>query len=232
MLNYEKIRKRILVPIGLALLVFGIFALLEPLMQLFQGGEVSFTNMGLAMIWAVVGAYLILFAYKVGDRARAWWQNTRNAVLSGSALIPFAVLAVMLFLLGILYGLDAALADPGIELLEMSLLFMSGVLWMWVFAYFTFQVGLLINNYFSKGTLSYSYIVASVTIFALGFILQGALDATQVFFGYRDYEQSVIVIEIVAGFLLAVFGALLNASLKGVTENPKEIEAGEIAETD
>jgi putative membrane protein len=71
-----------------------------------------------------------------------------------------------------------------------------------------------------------------VTIFALGFILQGALDATQVFFGYRDYEQSVIVIEIVAGFLLAVFGALLNASLKGVTENPKEIEAGEIAETD
>jgi putative membrane protein len=232
MLNDEKIRKRIVVPIGLALLVFGIFALLDPLIELLQGGEVSFTNMGLAMIWAVVGAYLILFAYKVGDRARAWWQNTRNAVLSGSALIPFAVLGVMLFLLGILYGLDAALAEPGIELLEMSLLFMSGVLWMWVFAYFTFQVGLFINNYLSKGTLSYSFIVASVTIFALGFILQGALDATQVFFGYRDYEQSVIVMEIVTGFLLAVFGALLNASLKGMNGNPKEIEAGEVAEAD
>jgi putative membrane protein len=188
--------------------------------------------MGLAMIWAVVGAYLILFAYKVGDRARAWWQNTRNAVLSGSALIPFAVLAVMLFLLGILYGLDAALADPLIEPLEMTLLFISGVLWMWVFAYFTFQVGLFINDYFSKGTLSYSYIVASVTIFALGFILQGALDATQVFFGYHAYDQTIIVMEIVAGFLLAVFGALLNASLKGLDGNTKEVETGDIAETD
>jgi putative membrane protein len=231
MLNDEKIRKRIVVPIGLALLVFGIFALLDPIMQLLNGSEVSFTNMGLAMIWAVVGLYLILFAYKVGDRARVWWKETRNAVLSGSALIPFAVLAVMLFFLGILYGLDASTGDPSMELLETILLFINGVLWMWVFAYFTFQVGLFINDYFSKGVLSYSYIVASVTIFALGFILQGALDATQVFFGYQQYDQTIIIVEIVAGFLLAVFGALLNASLRGLKGKVQEPEHAEPAES-
>ncbi|MBI0584045.1 MAG: DUF373 family protein [Methanomassiliicoccus sp.] len=231
MLNDDKIRKRILVPIGLALLVFGIFALLDPFLQLWNGSqEVSFTSMGLAMIWAVVGLYLISFAYKVGDRTRDWWQNARKAVRSGSTLIPFAVMSGMLFLLGILYGLDAALGTPDLDLLEMLLQFINGMMWMWVFAYFTFQVGLFINDYFSKGTFTYSYLVASVTIFALGFIIQGALDATQVFFGYRDYDQVVIIIEIVAGFLLAVFGALLNSSLRGMNGNKESADAGDAAE--
>jgi putative membrane protein len=232
MLNDEKIRKRIVVPIGLALLIFGISALLDPIILLFQGSaEVSFTSMGLAMIWAVVGLYLIMFAYKAGDRAREWWRNTRTAVQEGSTMIPFAVLSVMIFLLGILYGLDAAYADPETEFLEMIVLFVGGFMWMCVFAYFTFQVGLFINDYLAKGILQYSYLVASVTIFALGFILQGALDATQVFFGFRDYDQAVIIMEIMAGFLLAVFGALLNTSLKGMDGNKKGSESGEKAET-
>ena len=92
MLNDEKVRKRIVVPIGLALLVFGIFALLDPIIMLFQGSaEVSFTNMGLAMIWAVVGLYLVMFAYKAGDRAREWWKETQTAVKEGSTMLPFAV---------------------------------------------------------------------------------------------------------------------------------------------
>jgi putative membrane protein len=232
MLNDEKIRKRIVVPIGLALLVFGIFALLDPLIKLFQGSvEVSFTNMGLAMIWAVVGFYLIMFAYKAGDKARDWWSHTRTAVREGSTMIPFAVLSVMIFLLGILYGLDAAFAEPDTEFLEMMVLFVGGFMWMCVFAYFTFEVGLFINDYLSKGVLQYSYLVASVTIFALGFILQGALDATQVFFGFREYDQAVIFMEIVAGFLLAVFGALLNTSLKGMNGNKKGSETGETLES-
>lgn len=231
MLNDEKIRKRIVVPIGLALLVFGIFALLDPIIMLLQGSaEVSFTNMGLAMIWAVVGLYLISFAYKAGERARDWWRETRTAVKEGSTLLPFAVLAIMIFLLGLLYGLDAALADPEAEVLEKIVLFVGGFMWMCVFAYFTFQVGLFINDYLSKGVLQYSYLVASVTIFALGFILQGALDATQVFFGFRNYDQAVIFLEIMAGFLLAVFGALLNASLRGMNGKQKGTESGDSAE--
>jgi len=232
MLTDEKVRKRIVVPIGLALLVFGIFALLDPIIMLFQGSaEVSFTNMGLAMIWAVVGLYLVMFAYKAGDRAREWWKETQTAVKEGSTMLPFAVLAIMIFLLGLLYGLDAALSDPEAEVLEKIVLFVGGFMWMCVFAYFTFQVGLFINDYLSKGVLQYSYLVASVTIFALGFILQGALDATQVFFGFRNYDQAVIFLEIMAGFLLAVFGALLNTSLRGMNGKQKGAESGDPVES-
>ena len=231
MLNDDKIRKRILVPIGLALLVFGVFALLDPLMSLFNSEDgVSFTTMGLAMIWAVVGLYLLLFAYKVGDRARVWWTNARRAIYSGSTLVPFIVLALLLTLLGIMYGLDAALVDPDDDPLLKVLLFINGMMWMWVFAYFVYQFGLFISHYLNKGTLSYSCIIASLTVFALGFIVQGALDATRVFFGYSDIDQTIIIMEMVVGFLLAGFGGLLSTSLRSLYSSAPKAEEGQAVE--
>ncbi|NLT37713.1 MAG: DUF373 family protein [Methanomassiliicoccus sp.] len=225
MLNDDKIRKRLLPPIGLALLVFGTFALLDPLVKLFNGGaDVSFTNIGLALIWAVVGLYLLVFAYKLGDWFRDWWSNARRAIRSGSTLMPFVVLSGLLVLLGVMYGVDAALVDPDDDIFLKILLFINGTMWMWVFAFFTYQMGLFISHYLNKGTLSYPYIIASVTVFALGFIIQGALDATAVFFGYSDFDQTIIVLEIVAGFLLAGFGGLLSTSLRDLN-GPKGDEA-------
>jgi putative membrane protein len=219
MLNDDKFRKRILVPLGLALVVFGAFALLDPLYQLMNDvSDVSFTNMGLAMIWLVVGAYLLAFAYKAGDRLKHISLEVGKAVRSGSALIPFAILAVLLFLLGILYGFDAATRSPEFDLTQQVLLFAGGTLWLWVFSFFTYQIGLLTNTMLSRGKLAYSTLVASVTVFAIGFIIQGALDAAQIFFGFGNFDQVVVFLEVLTGFLLAVFGGLLNASFQPIGE--------------
>lgn len=219
MLNDDKFRKRILVPLGLALVVFGAFALLDPLYQLMNDvSDVSFTNMGLAMIWLVVGAYLLAFAYKAGDRLKHISLEVGKAVRSGSALIPFAILAVLLFLLGILYGFDAATRSPEFDLTQQVLLFAGGTLWLWVFSFFTYQIGLLTNTMLSRGKLAYSTLVASVTVFAIGFIIQGALDSAQIFFGFGNFDQVVVFLEVLTGFLLAVFGGLLNASFQPIGE--------------
>lgn len=234
MLNDDKFRKRILVPLGLALVVFGAFALLDPLYQLMNAiSDVSFTNMGLAMIWLVVGTYLLAFAYKAGDRLKHISLEVGKAVRSGSALIPFAILAVLLFLLGILYGFDAATRSPEFDLTQQVLLFAGGTLWMWVFAFFTYQIGLLTNTMLSRGKLAYSTLVASVTVFAIGFIIQGALDAAQIFFGFGDFDQVVVFLEVLTGFLLAVFGGLLNASFQPLVKeegNSEPLEATDSSE--
>ena len=233
MLNDDKFRKRILVPLGLALVVFGAFALLDPLYQLLnEVSEVSFTNMGLSMIWLVVGAYLLSFAYKAGDRLKQFSLDVGKAIRSGSALIPFAILAVLLFMLGILYGIDAATESPEFDLTQQILLFAGGTLWMWVFAFFTYQIGLFTHNLLSRGKVAYSTLVASVTIFAIGFIMQGALDAAQIFFGFGSYDQVVVFLEVVTGFLLAVFSGLLNASFHPPNgDREKKDDAREAAES-
>ena len=232
MINDDKFRKRILVPIGLALVVFGAFALLDPLYQLMKDAtDVSFTNMGLSMIWLVVGTYLLAFAYKAGDRVKQLSVDVGRAIRSGSTLIPFAILSVLLFLLGILYGFDAATESPDFDLAQQLLLFIGGTLWLWVFAFFIYQVGLLVSNMLTKGKIAYSTLVASVTVFAIGFIMQGALDAAHIFFGFNSYDQVVVFLEVLTGFLLAVFGGLLNASFQPADEEESDSEPLEKADS-
>jgi len=49
---------------------------------------------------------------------------------------------------------------------------------------------------------------------ALSFILQASLDASLFFLGYSNLNQTVIFLEILAGFLLMGFGGLMNTNLK------------------
>jgi putative membrane protein len=86
-----------------------------------------------------------------------------------------------------------------------------------VFALVSYQTGRFVNHFLSQGKIYSTYLVVSVTVFAIGFIIQGALDASQFFLGYRSYKEVIIILEVVAGFLLAAFGGLLSTSMRSIT---------------
>jgi putative membrane protein len=96
---------------------------------------------------------------------------------------------------------------------------------MWAFAFFAYQTGKIVNHWFSKGKFYWSALVSSITIFAVAFIIQGALDLAMTFLGYGSVDQLIIILEVASGFLLAVFGGLLNMSMRSVAE-----KTGELAE--
>jgi len=217
MLRDDKIRKRLFTPIGLVLAVFGLFSLAPKIVQLSDTMDFAVVSeMAVGSISLVLGLYLLVFAYKVVERSREFSRKAGRAVRSGSQMIPFAILSIVLILLGIVYGLDAAKADPQASLLIQTLLFVSGTLWAWVFALISYQTGCFVNHFLSQGKIYSSYLVVSVTVFAIGFIIQGALDASQFFLGYRSYKEVIIVLEVVTGFLLAVFGGLLSTSMRSI----------------
>ncbi len=222
MLQDDKMRKRIIVPIGLILFVFGIFGVGAKVFQfLMNPAELQpIFDLGLGMIAVVLGLYLLFYAYKVAERTKLWSIETRKAIRSGSQMIPFAVSSILLIVLGILYGSDAASKTTGAEndILLWSLLFIGGLLWMWAFAFFAYQTGKIVSHYLSEGKFYWSALVASVTIFAVAFIVQGAIDLAMTFLGYRPVDQLIIILEVASGFLLAVFGGLLNMSMRSVVE--------------
>ena len=94
------------------------------------------------------------------------------------------------------------------------MLFANATLWMWAFALFSFETGRFVNQYLATGKVYWSYMVISVTVFAISFILQASLDASLFFLGYSNLNQTVIFLEILAGFLLMGFGGLMNTNLK------------------
>jgi len=218
MLQDDKMRKRIVTPIGLVLAVFGFFSLFPKLVQLAEAWDIGLiSEMAGGTIALVLGLYLIFYAYRVGERTRDWAVRVSGAVRSGSQMIPFAVLSLVFIISGLAFGIDAAASVPVDDIALKIVLFMSSTLWMWAFAIFCYETGRFLNHYLSKGKIYWTYMVVSITVFAIAFIIQGALDATQSFIGYTSFEETFIVLEMIAGFLLAVFGGLLNTSLKHIT---------------
>jgi putative membrane protein len=230
-LQDDKMRKRILTPIGLILALLGFFSLLPKIYDLYmQGDPATIAEMAGGAIALVLGVYLIFYAYRVGDRTRNWAIRAGRSVRSGSQMIPFAVLSVVFIIAGLTYGLDAAISDPDADLVLQIIIFLSANLWMWVFAIFCYETGRFLNHYLSKGRVYWTYLVVSVSVFAIAFIMQGALDATEFFLGYRNWDPGIIILEMMTGFLLAVFGGLLNTSLRHMTDQSAD-EEKEVSET-
>lgn len=231
MLQDDKIRRRLITPIGLVLAVFGFFSLVPKIIQLVSEWDIALVpGMAAGTIAVVLGLYLILYAYRTGERLKEFSRKAGRAIRSGSQMIPFAILSVALIFLGFVYGFDAANANAEAGILVQALLFVSGTIWVWIFAVLSYETGRFVNHFLSEGKIYWTYLVVSITIFAIGFIIQGAIDATQFFLGYRTYEELIILLEVICGFLLAVFGGLLNTIMRN-TAGKKVPEKKEAAES-
>jgi len=233
MMQDDKVRKRILTPVGLMLAVIGIFSLI-PLVWTFyhtddQIGTIAQMTWG--MLATVLGLYLIGYAFKIGERTKDSLTRMGRAVRTGSQMIPFAIITVILFIMGIILGLNNVNTNPSSDFTIQTIQFAEGVLWLWAFSFISFETGRFISFYLNHSTVYWPHIVATLTVFASGFIIQGAIDASLLFLKQTNVGEAVIFLEFVAGFLLAVFGTLLNISLRSVSskanvpiEKPDTIE--------
>jgi len=226
MLKDDKVRKRLLFPIGLVFAILGIFALLPKLVQYIESPSLDLiASMGFGFLGVALGIYLIFYAYHVGERTANGAKRTVKAIRSGSQMIPFAVLTVIFLIAGLAAGMNAAGTVTDGDLTLQVLLFMGGTLWLWMLAVFSYAAGKFVNLYLADGKLHWTYIVTTLSVFAIGFITQGAIDATLFFLGYQDFEEVFLVLEILTGFLLAGFSGLLSSSLRAqLAEERGEIE--------
>lgn len=224
MMQDDKIRKRILTPIGLMLAVVGIFSLIPLIWTLYhnpsdQIGTIAQMTWG--MLAMVLGAYLIGYAFKFGERTKDSLDRMARAVRSGSQMIPFAIITVILLALGVILGLNNINSSSSSDFTIQAILFVEGALWMWAFSFIAFETGRFISFYLNQSKIYWPHIVATLTMLASGFIIQGACDASLLFLKQTNVGETVIFLEFVAGFLLAVFGTLLNMSLRSVSTSAK-----------
>ena len=223
MMKDDKVRKRVLFPIGLVFAILGAFALLPKIFEYMETPSFDIiASMGFGFLGVALGLYLIFYAYHVGERTLSALSKTAKAIKSGSQMILFAVLAAIFLIAGVAAGLNAAQLANTDDLTYQVLLFMGGALWPWMFAAFCYASGKFVSLFLDDGKVHWTYIVTILSVFAIGFITQGAIDVTIFILDYQEYDQVFIGLEILAGFLLAGFSGLLNASLRAQTSRSDE----------
>jgi putative membrane protein len=222
-LQDEKMRRRWIVPLSLILIIWGLLSLATKVIQFADGdyediGLVS--QMAFGVIGVVIGLYLVGWAYRWAESLSERLAYIKRSTRQGSLAIPFAILGIVLAVVGILIGYDMAMAYRESLLanersLAISILiFVSGAVWFVVFGVFTYETGKSVTSFLQTGKVRWSFIVMMVSVLATGFIIQGSVDALMYFMGHGDYDTLIFMAEMVTGIMIAVFSSVLNASLR------------------
>lgn len=220
-LRDEKMRRRWIVPLSILMITWSVFSLL------------TITNIikipagiALGVIGVVLGLYLIGWAYHWASIIQQRITRTRKAVRQGSLTIPFAIVGLVLVSVGLLIGYDMAtvyresLLSNERSLAISILLFVSGAVWFGVFGVFAYETGKSVTAFLQTGKIKWSFIVMMVSVLATGFIIQGAVDAMEFFVSYGEPDRTIIFAEMITGIMIAVFSAVLNASLRSEAAQP------------
>ncbi len=224
-LQDEKMRRRWIVPVSLVLIIWGLLSLSTKIVQFADSGYSDIgliSQMAYGTIGLVLGFYLIGWAYHWSEALSHRVSRAKKGIRQGSLAIPGFIVALVLIVVGIFVGYDmAAIYREGLLPSQRSLsisilLFVLGAVWFIVFGVFAYETGKSVTTFLQAGKIKWSYIVMMVSVLATGFIIQGAVDAMLFFVRYRNGPDDPIVIfaEMITGILIAVFSAVLNASLR------------------
>ena len=222
-LQDEKMRRKWIVPLSLVLIIWGFLSLFTKFIRFSEGNYDDITllsEMAPGVIGVVLGFYLVGWAYRWAASLHVRVESAKRALRQGSLVIPFALVSFALIIFGMLVGYDMSVVYrqgllPDERSLAISiLLFVSGAVWFFVFGVFAYETGKSVTAFLQTGKIKWSFIVMMVSVLATGFIIQGAVDALEFFVSYGEADLVIIIAEMITGILLAIFGSLLNASLR------------------
>ncbi|UCE91864.1 MAG: DUF373 family protein [Methanobacteriota archaeon] len=226
-LQDEKMRRRWVVPVSLVLIIWGLLSLTVKLVEFFEGGGSDIgllSQMAFGVIGVVLGLYLIGWSYRWAERVGERFTRMKRSVRQGSLAIPFAIVGLVLVVVGVLIGYDMAQAYnesllPSERSFAISILvFASGSVWFTVFGVFAYESGKAITVFLQTGKVRWSFIVMMVSVLATGFIVQGSLDALGYFLKHSEHDLVIIFSEMITGIMIAIFSSVLNASLRREAE--------------
>lgn len=204
--------RRILVPIGLALIVLGVMAYLNPLLAP-------------AIVAVVLGAYLLLvsapfslhpadLAHRIGEA----YDSLRDSVLSGNVSIIFSSIAGILFLVGIAIGIDTA--RPAATAIEGVIRFIAGALIWSILGLLFFEGGRVANAYFKKGRVPGHVLIVSTTFIALGLVILAAVTSLELLIlpGQSGSTVPLILVAIGLAVLIVIAGGLSYRTKQDLAE--------------
>jgi len=214
-----KIRTKWILPLSLFLVILGVLYLIPEIIAFQEEAGANLEilpRIGFFVILIVLGIYLIWWAYELDRKARAIARSMRQ----GSLAIPFALVSIMLVIIGLFLGFDSANAysssllpnerSYGVQIV----VFIQSFIWPIVFSVLSYEVGKSLMWFLQNGKVKWSNLIAIISVFATGFMVHGVADALDYFLGHATFETLFIYAEIVTGIMVAIFGAVLYASLR------------------
>jgi len=215
-------RKRLLAPIGMLLMLIALVFMFPAFMNYRDSGNIAYLYdaTGIIVLFAI-GLILCLYAYKAWERLVKYFFNMLNNVKQGDPTVLFLIAAAALFCIGMVLGVIAATSPHIISDGHRVMIFISNSMWMFAFAYICNDFGKFIKRYIEERKIMLGFIVGTMMIFALAFIMQASLDTLAVFFDYNIIGQEMIMVEFATGFTFALAAIMTQISYERFIRSEK-----------
>jgi len=224
----EKAKKKFLLPVSLALLVYGFFGVLDLITQLaFRGiGAVSgLRSFGVGIISFVVGAYIFGRIYDLDRKIVEAYTDLRKAVSTAAVWLPFTIVAILVVIGSGVEAWDRIISLEESAPLVIFLTFASTVIWWWIGAILLHELGQVIHVYITQGKVRKSFWAVLFSLLAITLIFWGAFEYIRVMIGMQEAGNVLptVAVIITLGLAIGVLGGVTHMRVS-------EEEAAEKAE--
>jgi putative membrane protein len=209
----EKVRRKFVLPVALALIVFSSFFILTQVVNRIY--EQGIPDISWAMVFLTIGIYIIIKAYNLDEPIRAMSTDAKTAI----STIPFVMLAGVTVVAGILAAWNAiqAITDPREQILVLS----GILLWACVFAVILLGMGRALQVYSKEGEFPWVFFPMVFSVLAFGSFMYGILILSQYLLGFIE---SGIIDDIFIFWTLGFFFAILGYFAFGSIKHPKPMD--------
>ncbi|MFQ6059976.1 MAG: DUF373 family protein [Thermoplasmata archaeon] len=210
-LKDEKWRKRLLTLPGLILFLLGLFALIPIIIAVIQEGWPSLASgtFAYALISLLLGVYILYMAYPISfsirrglRKIRDAYDDARSSVMSGDVSVFFNIVAWILILLAIFYGVDATLKAG--EFVRGFFFFVGGFIWLFIAGVYVHELGRIIVVVIKKRKFPKSFWPVTIFFLVVVILMWGVLDTLSFLFGYKNPADMLPTLVFIFGLALAV----------------------------
>lgn len=217
-------RKRFLAPIGWILILISLTYLI-PLLIVKNLSEIHLSAVTTPGVVFIVGIFFALYAYNVQDRLAAWRTRWVKRFKSGSIMVTFSLLSVIIVISGFVYAFFSIGSIYLVNFAHVALWYFYNLIWFLLFGIMVYRLGEILDAFIDSKALAVNHMTFCNSLLATGLIIMGSLDVILSYFGLLPVGGFMAPLEIGSGILLAFLSLMLQRYLK-----PKTVAAEEEAD--
>lgn len=206
-------RKRFLVPLGGLFLLIGLIFIFEGLYAYMITGDGSYIyTQTWPILSLILGIMLLMYGYNIMDRFIQGFEDLGKNIKSGDITITFSIIAFGLLATGIAMGAYSIWNIQTGDTLYLIVQFCSYAMWPIILSMVFSDGGKVMKTYLSMRKINRSFMVGTIAVIGIGFILQGVLDLIKVLMGYGEIGSPLITLEIIIGVGFLVASSVLQTT--------------------
>jgi putative membrane protein len=158
LLNDDKVKKQIVFPVALLLLVGAIFVVLH------------MVSTGIGAILFTLGVYLLIRVFNMEKRIALMWSEIRSGFFAAKISFYTAIVALIVLAVSIFYSWNVTRGELGGDFVLFLLAFLKTIVWGMVGAGLIYALGKFIDAYVRERRVMWSYWIVPFSLLAFGFI--------------------------------------------------------------